>query len=406
MAEQAGILFCAFEPSGDAVAAPVIAQLRREQPQRPIYALGGPRMAEAGAQLIEHTTENAVMLLGAASQAIAHKRRLARLKQWLSSHNIAAVAPTDSPAANWSICRLVKRMQPQAKVVHLVAPQLWAWGQWRTRKLRGLTDHVLCLLPFEPDWLNRRGIKATFVGHPLFNKSALQRSTVTSDALPGGEGPRLALLPGSRTSEVQANWRMMLGVYEQLRQKRPDLRACVAASDEKRAELLRSMLPNGHLPEGMTMLTSDASAVLDWADAAVVVSGTATLHAASRKTPMVVVYNVSQVMWQVLGRWLIRTRTFSLPNLIGEWMNLGRVVPELVPHDGQVQPVVDELEPLLNKTAAYDRQLASFDAIANCFMAQNYEKSAVRALLETIADPAVPTPEHTSVTPTSSRQSR
>ena len=176
------ILFTAFEPSGDALAAPMITRLLEQHPGLRVWALGGPKMLAAGADLIETTTDNPAMLLGAASQARAHQQRLKRLTKWLNDHKLAALVPVDSPAANWSICKLVRKTQPAAKIIHLAAPQLWAWAPWRIKKLRRLTDHVLCLLPFEPDWFTARGVRATFVGHPLFDPSL--QSTKPSGELP------------------------------------------------------------------------------------------------------------------------------------------------------------------------------------------------------------------------------
>ncbi len=166
---RGGLLFTAFEPSGDCLAAPVIDTIRRREPQVPIWAFGGGRMEAAGATLIERTTDRAVMLAGIAVQARRHQRRLAALKRWLADHPLAVHVPVDSPAANWSICRLVRRQASDASIVHLAAPQLWAWATWRVRRLRRLTDRVLCLLPFEPAWFARRGIPGVFVGHPLFD---------------------------------------------------------------------------------------------------------------------------------------------------------------------------------------------------------------------------------------------
>ena len=110
--------------------------------------------------------------LSVAAEGKTLLRRKADLATWLGQHDIAAHVPVDSPAANWSMCRATRNVQPNASVVHLVGPQLWAWAEWRIRRLRKLTDHVMCLLPFEPAWFGERGVSGTFVGHPLFTESA------------------------------------------------------------------------------------------------------------------------------------------------------------------------------------------------------------------------------------------
>lgn len=375
MPETKALLFTAFEPSGDHIAGALIAELKRRDPDRPIYALGGPAMQKAGAQLIETTTEHAVMLAGAAAQASQHLKRLGRLKKWLADHPIQALIPTDSPAANWSVCGAVRKTQPDAKIVHLVAPQLWAWAPWRIRKLRRLTDHVMCLFPFEPDWFESRGVRASFVSHPLYARISGER-TPPGEAMPKTKGPRLALLPGSRHSEIKHNWPTMLTAYRRLHASDNNLTAVVAATDSARAHQVELMSPLGVLPRGVQMVVGDADAVLNWADAGMIVSGTASLHAAAHGTPMAVFYNVKRYQWHLAGRWLIQTKTMSLPNLIGESMGLGRVVPELMPHFGDPDALVRAVKPLLKDADAGRKQRDAFTQIRERFEQRRFEQAA------------------------------
>ena len=391
------ILFTVFEPSGDVLAARLIEELRRRQPGRPIFAFGGPRMEAAGAQLIESTTGHAKMGVGVGM--VGEAKELLRRKQvltaWLKENPIAAHVPTDSPAANWSLCAAVRRTQPDARIVHLVGPQIWAWAGWRIRRLRRLTDHVMCLLPFEPEWFGSRGVPATFVGHPLFqvplpgesSADAAGQAVTTIDGQPLRDaGTRLALLPGSREKEVRQNWPTMLKVFDQLRHRLPDLGVVIAAADRTRADQLKLLCPGGRPPRGMQVLVGNASAALDWADAAVVVSGTATLEAASRNTPMVVIYNANLTAWNLLGRFLVNARTFALPNVISESLELGRVVPELVPHDGSPEPVIEHLRPLLTGGTEVAEQREGFAAIRAAYAGNVFRQAAADVLLQQIEE--------------------
>jgi lipid-A-disaccharide synthase len=386
MPDPQALLFTAFEPSGDHIAAALIAELKRREPDRAIYALGGPTMQQAGAELIETTTDRAAMLAGAATQARTHLQRLGRLKKWLAEHPIRALIPTDSPAANWSVCATVRKHQPGAKVVHLVAPQLWAWAPWRIRKLRRLTDHVMCLLPFEPDWFGQRGVKASFVGHPLYDQVS-GKKTPPGNNLPVTAGPKLALLPGSRHSEITHNWPTMLTAYRRLHASHHNLAAVVAATDSARAHQIKLMSPLGVLPRGMSMITGDADAVLNWADAALVVSGTATLHAAAHGTPMAVFYNIKRYQWHLIGRWLVNTKTMSLPNLISESMGIGRVVPELMPHFGDPNALVRAISPLLQDGEPRRQQQQALRSIRERFVEKRFQQDAAQVLCEVLDTP-------------------
>jgi len=368
------ILFTAFEPSGDALAAPLIARLKAQRPALGVYALGGPKMRDAGATLIEETTGHAKMGFGAATEARVHLNRLGKLKRWLADHPVDALIPVDSPAANWSICGAVRKRCPGAKVVHLVCPQVWAWATWRVRKLKRLTDHVLCLLPFEIDFLAEHGIPCTFVGHPVFERQ--------SPAAPRGVADRpdavkLALLPGSRSKEITANYPTMRAALGLLRQRGHDIQALVGASDQARARQVESMTDPA---DQITVLTGQTDPVIHWADTVLATSGTVTLQVLARGTPMVAMYNMNKNFCRVV-RFIVKTRTFTLPNLIGESMGLGRIIPELVPHFGGPAPIADALEPLLPGGDARQEQLDAFEAVHARFGQTDFASAAAGAIV-------------------------
>ena len=393
MPSDAGILLTAFEPSGDALAAPVIEALRAARPGLPVWALGGPQMRAKGAELVDMTTQEAVMLSGAVGQLATHWQRLRRLRRWLSHREVAVHVPVDSPAANWSICKLIRRTRPAARTVHLAAPQLWAWGSWRIGKLRRLTDHVLCLLPFEPPWFEARRVRASFVGHPIFDRD---RSTTTNppDLCPeravevAGRKDEftLAIMPGSRRAEIRINYPTMLEAFERLRLTHPALRAVVAATDTEATELIHQISGPRGLPEGVRVESDRPDAVINGADLVLVTSGTATLQVAAHGTPMVSMYNTQRWLWHCVGRWLVRTRTFTLPNLLAEWRGLERIIPEFVPHFGRVEPVFEALAELVRNPAARAAQRSALNRIsepfADCRFAANVAGHILRALDE------------------------
>ncbi|MEM9418454.1 MAG: lipid-A-disaccharide synthase [Planctomycetota bacterium] len=384
------IVFTVFEPSGDVLAARLIEEIKLRQPNRPVVAFGGPKMEAAGAEILEHTTAHAKMGFGAASEAKVLLRRKAVLTNWLKDNEIAALVPTDSPAANWSMCKAVRKTHPEAPIVHLVCPQIWAWATWRIVRLRKLTDHVMCLLPFEPGWLGQRGVNSTFVGHPLFEST--DNTPDEQDILDlNGEPMRdsqtkLALLPGSRPKEIERNWPTMLQVYDQMRHRVPDLSVVIAAADAARAEQIRKLCPGGRVPSGIQSVVGEASAALDWADATLVVSGTATLQAASRQTPMVALYNGNMKLWHTVGKLLIKARTFALPNVITEAMELGRIVPEFIPHDSSPEPLATALTPLLTDANARQKQIDGFASLSGFFSDVEFRHAAADVLLEQIQD--------------------
>ncbi|MEM6504903.1 MAG: hypothetical protein AAF711_05515 [Planctomycetota bacterium] len=379
------IFFAAFEPSGDVLAARLIHELRRRDPTMRFTGYGGPKMQAEGAELIRVTTEHAVAMgTGFVGEVQTHLKRCGEFGEYLKANDIAAFVPVDSPAANWALCKRVRRHRPKAKVVHLVCPQIWSWAQWRIRRLRKLSDHVLCLLPFEPGWLDERGVQGTFVGHPVFEDARGMLAEPIAEDLYQHEAPgavRLALMPGSRGSELRANWPTMLSAYNAVREQHPQVVGLIAARVESDIETLRAVSGGRPWPEGLEVAAGRASEVLSWCDVGLIKSGTSTLQVASLGKPMVAFYNLSPVKWHAVGRWLINSRTFTLPNIISEWQDGRRVVPEFVPHFGDPAPIVAELGRLVGDPAERERQSAGLGRVAEPFASVTFKDAAAEVLL-------------------------
>ena len=380
------ILFTAFEPSGDEHAAPIIAELLKVRPDLKIHAMGGPKMQAAGATLIEHTVGDAAMLGSAIRKIQSHRKLLGRLETWIKANQVHVHVPTDSPAANWAICKMVKRIwgDKGARVVHMVAPQVWAWASWRVRRLQKWSDRVLCLLPFEPDWFRKHEVDARFIGHPVFDEPLdLDELARLSALMPTGD-IKLALLPGSRPGEIAKNGPIITEVFRRLSKIRPEVVGVVASLNAESADRYRSVA--GELPETLTVVDSQTEAVLHWADVVLTVSGTATLHVARHHKPMAIVYAVSPISWNLVGRWLMNTRTFTLPNLIAlngpSTRSDAHIVREFIPFHGDVQPIVDEMTQLIDEPEKRNRQIDALRRITAPFLDLNAGEQAAHAILE------------------------
>lgn len=379
MTAEPAILFTAFEPSGDDHAAHVIAELKRRRPGLRIYAWGGAKMAVAGAEVIERTGEDAVMGMPGLAKIREHRRINERIAAWLDANDVVLHVPVDSPAANFPVCALAKARG--ISVVHLVAPQIWAWGRWRIRKLRKLTDKVLCLLPFEQPWFAERGVPAEFIGHPLFDKPV---DTAALDAAvadwPTGD-PKVVVLPGSRPAEIRRNLPLVVEVFRRVQREHPNAVGVVAGrkaegEDEARA-LVKAELGSSAWPERLRYMGGSADAAIRWADVALVVSGTVTLQVARQQRPMVIVYKSdSRLVWSFASTFLVRTRMFSLPNLIA-----GReIVPELIPHFGGPEPVAERMIELLEDPSAAAAQKAALAEVAAAFNGREAASNAADAI--------------------------
>lgn len=332
------ILFSAFEPSGDAHAAPLIAELRHRHPEWRILALGGPKMENAGAEIIAHTTSRAAMGLSAITKAREVRRQVNHARDVARREGVTLHIPVDSPAANFPLC---KRLKPLGiTIVHLVAPQLWAWAPWRIRKLRRLTDHVLCLLPFEEAWFRTRNVPATFIGHPAINRPLDPAALDEVGRTYPSTHPRLGIFPGSRPHEVEHHLNFFLETVDAVHNEVPALTAIIAATNESLAETIRAVATPAR--PWLTVEVAASDAVIRWCDCALAVSGTVSFDLTRQVKPLIGVYRVAR--WGVwLSRLMLITPYRLLPNIIAG----KQVVPEFVPYAGGTGPIVNALRDLV-----------------------------------------------------------
>lgn len=326
-------------------------------------------MQAAGATIVERTGDDAVMGLPGIEKIREHQRINARIEAWLDKNHVSVHIPVDSPAANFPICALSKARG--IKVVHLVAPQIWAWARWRIHKLRRLTDLVLCLLPFEERFFTRRRVPARFIGHFLFDEppdtGALDRQGA---AFPKGQ-PRLAFFPGSRPQELDNNFPLMLDVLVRVRARYPGALGVVAATRPAVEERLRSIAgavlgppaPGGGWPEGLIGVVGQTDAAIRWCDLAIVKSGTVTLQVARQTKPMVIVYRKYNLLVYFLLKAIMATKHYSLPNVIAG----RRIVPEFVPHFGTGRPIAKAALALLSSPEHAEHQRSDLAAMNDQF---------------------------------------
>lgn len=372
------VLFTAFEPSGDDHAAIVIRELKRRHPDLRIYAWGGPKMARAGAEIIAETGQDAVVGVPGFGKIMQHLRMNREIDHWIREHpEVALQVPVDSPAANFPIAKAAKKQG--RKVIHLVAPQLWAWRPGRIKKLRRCTDLVLCLLPFEESWFEERGVPARFIGHPLFDEAIdLEALSEKAQMLPRGS-PRLALLPGSRPAELRRNFPVMLNAFRILRERYPGLVGTVAATTEAvRSDLMKRARELGGWPEGLDVRVGESDLVIRWADLALVVSGTVSLQVARQATPMVLMYKVNKLFYRFVRTFLTRLRYFTLPNLIADQ----EVIPELIPYFKGPHRLVNAASNLIDSPERQEAQRLNQRVITGLFAGTMASHASADAILD------------------------
>jgi len=331
------VFISAAEPSADAHCAGLITAMQESCPGIEFVGVGGPKMAQAGCELLENTTGKAAMIYKAFSQVARFYKIIKHISRYLKSNKVDLVIVCDSPSFNFHVAKAAKKAD--IKTLFFVAPQLWAWGGWRIRKLRKRCDKLCCLLPFEQDWFGKRGIDAVFVGNPLLDKLEIASSRDEQYANFRPKNANFALMPGSRAAEIDSLWLPMQQIALRLKEKYPSATFVTVAVDKKREEILRAaQIPGFECQYSVDSVNKTAGTV----DFSIVTSGSATLEVAAAGCPMVIMYQSSRILWHLFG-WIIKTKYLSLVNILS-----GReLVPEFMPYFTSIEPIVASIEQLL-----------------------------------------------------------
>ena len=323
------IVIVAGETSGDRLGAGLIRAVRARRPDIEFAGIAGPSMQAAGCEVWVPSEELAVMGL---AEVVRHLPRLRRilldLEQRLAADPPDLYIGIDAPDFN---LRVAHRLRPTGlRTVQYVSPSVWAWRPGRVRVLRAACDHVLCLLPFEADFLHRHGIPATFVGHPLADELATELDAPAARrllCLPAA-GPVVAMLPGSRAGELERLGPVFAATAAWLGLRTPDLTVVVPiATPALRARYASLWSPAATGGVNLRILDGQAQVAMAAADVVLLASGTATLEAMLINRPMVVAYRLAPLTFALLKTLrMVRVEHISLPNLLaGE-----RLVPELL----------------------------------------------------------------------------
>lgn len=312
------IFISAGEPSGDIHGANLVRHLRRLHPGVECVGFGGEHMKEAGANLLYPLTNLAVMWLARVLANITtFLGLLSRADRYFRHHRPDALVLIDYPGFNWWMARRAKAHG--IPVFYFVPPQLWAWAGWRVKKMRRFVDHVLCSLPFEPDWYRERGVKAQYIGHPFFDEVPEQHLDEVFLKKERADGQRIVgILPGSRTQELERNLTTQLRAAVLIHQAQPNVKflaACYRPQHQKMVEEQLKQYPS--LP--VTTCVGRTPEIIELSDAILSVSGSVSLELLYRQKPSVIVYRIRKLDLKV-GRWFMTAKYITLTNLLADRM--------------------------------------------------------------------------------------
>ena len=378
MSKPIRIGMVAGEPSGDVLAAGMVAELKRQYPDAVIEGIGGPNMINAGFHSLFDMETLSVMGL---VEVLSHLPAILKVKKQLLAHfeqNPPDIfVGIDAPDFNLRVEKALKARG--VKTMHYVSPTVWAWREKRIHKIAKAANRVLGLFPFEQQVYDKYNVPYTFVGHTMADAIAIVPDQRASrDALGiDGNASVLAVLPGSRRGEVDTLLPVFLETIEAIHAKRSDIQFLIPAANEHRFAQIKAILLEAdnaeeRLPIQVTQGTSRDAMIAS--DVILLASGTATLEAMLCKRPMVAAYKLAPLTYKIMQH-LYKAPFFTLPNLLAD----EAIIPELLQEEVNAENMSNQL---LNFFESDNSALISRFTDLHHTLKCNADKTAAKAVVE------------------------
>jgi len=348
------VLIVAGEASGDMHASSLVQNLKELNPKLSFFGIGGKKMESSGVELVERMEKLSIIGVSELFAKIkdvhaAYRKILSKVSE--TPPDLAILV--DYPGFNLNLAKKLK--QKKIPVIYYITPQVWAWGKSRVFTIKKYVDKAIVILKFEEELFKNYAIDATFVGHPLLDSiKALGAEEVASKKISLGlDGKRetIALLPGSRTSEVKRMLPVMLRACKIISQKK-DVQYVLLKNSSVDEALYRGMLERSRVL--VTEIKDDTSACLSLADFVFTSSGTATLECALMEKPMIIIYKTS-FLTAFLFKIFVHTPFIGLVNVIAK----KEIVPEILQYDATPAKLAGEILSIISSQKKIEEQVSS-----------------------------------------------
>ena len=338
------VAMVAGETSGDRLGAGLIEAIRARAPASRFVGVGGPRMAAAGCEILYDMGGIGVIGLDGLLHQLPGIFRIRRdLPARFAAEPPDVFVGVDAPDFNLALARKLKRRK--ITCVHYVSPTVWAWRGYRIHKIRRSIDHMLALFPFEADYYRKHQVPVTCVGHPMADEISEPDRAAARDRLGLSEGLLIALLPGSRRSEIRRLGGVFVGAARRILENHPTARFVLPFADRAAAEEFHRI--TGDLTDlPLHTLDGQSRLALEACDLAILASGTAALEAALLRRPHVVAYKLTPFSYWLMRR-LRHVDYYSMPNQLLP----APMIPELIQHQATAANLAREADALLKDEA-------------------------------------------------------
>ncbi len=343
------VMIMSGEASGDLHGANLAREIRKRDPSAMIYGVGSKQMREAGVEMLADASEISVVGITAVLTHIrAIYRVYARLKRFLRYERPDLLILIDFPDFNIMLGKSARKLG--IPVLYYISPQVWVWRKGRIKTISRLVKAMIVVFPFEVPLYEKAGVDVRFVGHPLTDvvRSDLTHEQAKKELGLDAEQRTVALLPGSRRSEIVHILPDMLSTARILSTRFPDLQFVLPVAPTLDKDFIRTFIDGGSVT--VRIIDGRVYDVLKASDTAIVASGTATLETGLMAVPMVIVYRISALNYFILTKLVRGVQNVGLVNIVAG----RRIVPELIQKDATPNKIADAITSILNDPVYYN----------------------------------------------------
>lgn len=369
----------AGETSGDILASGLIKQIKTIHPNAHFVGIAGPKMLGLGCESLFDMEELSVMGL---VEVLSRIRRLLFVRKsllhYFITHPVDVFIGVDAPDFNLGLELKLKRQG--IPTVHYVSPTVWAWREKRIFKIAKATNLVLSIFPFEKAVYSKHAIPCEFVGHTLADDIPLEpdKSAARKALNLSPSDTVLAVLPGSRQSEVATLLDIFMQSAEILTEAKPGLKILIPVVNRQRKIQVETYFANRANYVDYRIVIGHSRQVMIASDAVLLASGTATLEAMLCKRPMVAAYRLNKLTHQMM-KWMYKAKYFTLPNILAD----EKIIPELLQEDVNAQTISELLLPMLTDERVQQQLITRFTEL-HLLLKKNADVQAADAVLTLI----------------------
>lgn len=344
------VMIMTGEASGDLHGANLAREIWKQDPSISLYGVGSQQMREAGVRMLADASDISVVGITAVlTHLVPIYRVYANLKRFLKRERPDLLVLIDFPDFNIMLGKTARKLG--IPVLYYISPQVWVWRKGRIKTIAGLVKAMIVVFPFEVPLYEKEGVDVRFVGHPLTDVVRSELTQQQAKSVLGLDAARrtIALLPGSRRSEIVHLLPDMLKAAKVLSSRYPDLQFALPLAPTLEREFVLAFVEQGGVP--VRMVEGRVYDVLRASDAAIVASGTATLETGLMAVPMVIVYRISALNYFILTKLVRGVKNVGLVNIVAN----KRLVPELVQRESTPENIADVLMNILDDPARYQQ---------------------------------------------------